>query len=140
MVYLYYPRHPDSDHRGLWEVLAVPSPTFFHRFPQYDIEVTDEMKEHKGKWTRGYSTFFKALMRMKDPSRRPIISKGQVFNLLPSVFEKFDSEGFKRMLNEKNKTDFQRKQEKLQSVLKPIKGWGDPVHGRREKSTAYSFA
>ena len=60
MVYLRLPGHPDSDHRGLWEIMALPSPTFFERCPAEDlVDPTSATTESpKGKLITGYMRCF----------------------------------------------------------------------------------
>ncbi len=96
MVYLRIPKHPDSDpETGLWEVLAVPSPIYFPMTPRLDT--TYKGLDGSEKWVRGYSTFFKAVCKMEDPSKGKgefIFKRGAVASLFPGAFDKFNSRAF----------------------------------------------
>ena len=132
MVYLYLPKHNESDARGLWELLAVPSPTFFDRLQRNDVEVD-------GKGIRGYAQFFRAVCKMKDPTGASVLSKEKIRAIIPDAFQRFDSRTFRRDVKKKNTSEFEKLQEKLKQTLRPIKGYGDPVGGRRETNTVYTF-
>lgn len=96
MVYLRYPKHPDSNPiTGLWEVLAVPSPIFFKTLPKHDVELN-------GKWVRGWSTFFKAVRKMRGPDGRIIFDPKKVKGLFIKPYDLFDSQKFKADLAEQN--------------------------------------
>lgn len=102
MVYLSFPRHPDSDPvTGLWEVLAIPSPIFFDLIPKHDVEWKDPITG-QGKWVRGWSTFFKSVRRMKDPTGQYIFPPSKVRRWFNDAYDRFSSNKFKADLNERN--------------------------------------
>ncbi len=97
MVYLEIPNHPDSDPvTGLWEVLAVPSPIFYPKMPKHDTEYTDINGSIK--WVRGWSTFFKAVCKQRDPWGRKILSKDKVKAWFDRPFDKFNSKEYQAEL------------------------------------------
>ncbi len=113
MVYLNIPNHPDSDPvSGLWEVLAVPSPLYYKKIPKHDKEFLDPLTGTR-KWVRGWGTFFRAVKNMRDPWKRRIFSPGRVKALFEKPYDNFDSQKFKRDLNERNETPEDRINRKL---------------------------
>ena len=97
MVYLKMPQHPESNPvNGLWEILAVPSPKYFRIMPKHDTE-------HDGKWVRGWSTFFRACRKMKEPSGRLIFDPKRVRAFFKEPYnDKFKSVEYRNALNAKN--------------------------------------
>ena len=132
MVYLYLPKHPDSDKRGLWEVLAVPSPTYFMRCPKHFVE-TD------GKSLRGYAEFFRATLKMRSPDGKKIFNQSAVKAIIPDAYEIFDSKSFKADVTKKNLSDDVKQYNKVKHLFNPIAGNGDPIGARNEKDTIYSL-
>lgn len=101
MVYLYIPNHPESDpETGLWEVLAVPSPNFYPKMPKHDTVHSGLVGS--GKWVRGWSTFFKAVVKMRDPWGRKIVSAEKVKAWFDKPFDKFNSREFQAEVRERN--------------------------------------
>jgi hypothetical protein len=112
MVYLRIPRHPESNPvTGLWEVLAVPSPIYYKRMPKHDVELN-------GKWVRGWSTFFKAVKKMRDPNGRIIFNPTKVKALFNKPYDNFDSRKFKADLAEANLSPEARNYKKLRGALR----------------------
>ncbi len=122
MVYLRIPKHPDSDPiTGLWEVLAVPSPLYYRHMPKHDVEWI-EPGTGKGKWVRGWSTFFKDAKRLRDPWGRKIFSADKVKAWFDRPYDKFDSGKYKRDLNERNRSGA----EKMGQIMKDNRYIFDP--------------
>lgn len=91
MVYLDV-NHPDSNPvTGLWELIAVPSPVFYKHMPKHDTSYVENGVE---KWVRGWSTFFKAVCKMRDPHGRKILSRDKVKAWFDRPFDKFNSREF----------------------------------------------
>lgn len=98
MVYLDV-NHPDSDPvTGLWELIAVPSPIFYKHMPKRD---TSYVLNGSEKWVRGWSTFFKAVCKMKDPNGRKILSRDKVKAWFDRPFDKFNSREFQAQVRER---------------------------------------
>lgn len=134
MVYVYAPKHEDSDERGLWEIMAVQSPTFFDRV-QFQDFVTPE-----GKWVRGYNSFFKRSLKMLGPYGKQIFDPEQVKKYVPDAYNAWrGSKEVKDKWLESLITPEQKIALKLRAKAKRIAGYGDPIGGKRETSTAYSF-
>lgn len=113
MVCLSFPSHPDSDPvTGLWEVLAIPSPNFFPWIPKHDTSWI-EPASGKAKWVRGWTTFFKATRKMKDPWGRPIFPEKAVRAAFQDPYDRFSSKEFKADLREQNKTEEEKINDKL---------------------------
>jgi hypothetical protein len=131
MVYLRLPKHPDSDHRGLWEVGAVPSPTFFtFGFPQFDFV------DYTGKMSRGYTTFFQRILKSRMPDGRPIYTKSSLKRVLPQALEKRSSKELKKKTDEANETDEYKMYKKTKNIMRK---YTIPNEAPRESSTLYSF-
>lgn len=134
MVYCYAPNNPESDDRGLWEIMAVPSPTFFRRFPFKDF-IDDD-----GKWVRGYNTFFKKCLKMRDAFGKRLFNPEKIKALIPDAYanwrgSKIVKDGY---LDSLLSTE-QKQALKLRAASKRIAGYGDPIGGKRETNTIYTF-
>lgn len=127
MVYLRT-KHPDADHRGLWEIMAVPSPTFYKQgLPRADF------LDDNGKWCRGWETFFALVKRMRDPYGKRLV-RGRV----PSGVKK-RSDHLRRQWAESLIPDEVKVAKRYQKMFRPMRGSGDPLGGKRETNTEYSF-
>lgn len=128
MVYLHLPGHPLSDpETGLWEVLALPNPLWFAVTPCLDTsKVNPETgREH---WVRGYASFFKAVTRMKNPATgKPIFDRNAVKALNIGAYRCFNSAKFRKDLNERNKTDVERWNDKNKGMFRASLDNGKPV-------------
>lgn len=136
MVYLHVPGHPEADSKGFWEIMALPSPTFFEKCPELDIE-------YEKRVVRGYRNFFLSACKMKiswpDGTRCPIFKAREIKKYLPEVFKprRFDSAAFKREVAEKNMTPEQKMQREIKKIMRPIPGNGMPPGW--ERKVTYSF-
>lgn len=120
MVYLWLPRHPDSDRRGLWEIMSAPSRTRFERCPIQDVEID-------GKWVRGASTFFKNCRKLRDPNGKMLFNWKKVLAVFPDAKTLFNSKAYKEMVRLKNMDQDAKDYEKTKGVFKPIEGNGQPI-------------
>lgn len=99
MVYLDI-NHPDCDPvTGLWELIAVPSPLFYPKMPKHDTEFVDAKGSYK--WVRGWSTFFKAVCKMRDPNGKKILSADKVRAWFDRPFDKFNSREYQAQVRYK---------------------------------------
>jgi len=134
MVYIYAPQNEDSDERGLWEIMAVQSPTFFNEVYFQDF-VTEA-----GKWVRGYNSFFKRCLGMEGPDGKPIFDPEKIKKLIPDAYNAWrGSKEVKDKWFESLVTPEQRIALKLRAASKRIAGYGDPIGGKRETNTTYTF-
>lgn len=134
MVYCYAPNNPESDERGLWEVMAVPSPTFFKRFPFKDF-IDDD-----GAWLRGYNTFFKLCLRMRDSLGKRVFNPEKIKKIIPDAYNNWrGSRAVKDKYLDSKLTAEQKLALRLRAASKPIQGSGDPIGGKRETNTVYTF-
>lgn len=131
MAYLYIPSHPDSDKRGLWELGAVASPTFFKYLPQKDVIDAD------GDWVRGYGSFFRRLSRARDPRGRMVFYKKDIKALIPNAYQHWKGKDFKAQWLADRVTPEEKLDKKI--PWRRIDGYGDPLGGMRETDTVYSF-
>ncbi len=140
MVYLRAPKHPDSDHRGLWEIMAVPSPTFYHRCPKEDSIGVFRGKKFR---VRGYNQFFKTARRMRiryEGESRVIFDMKKVLAHIPDALSAWrGTEPMKKRVREANQTEIERKGTELHKRSKPIEGNGNPIGAARQGSAIYSF-
>ena len=142
MVYLDLPNHPDCDKRGFWEILCLPSPTFFEKCPATDLL-------YEGKVIRGYVEFFRLACKMRvrwpDGSVSPVFSRHKIASLLPEVFKpSFNWGRYKKDLfeakaaeKESRMTADQKMQREIKKIMRPIPGNGMPVGW--ERKVQYSF-
>lgn len=129
MTYAVAPRHPDADARGLVEVCAVPSPTFFRfGFPKDDFQMPN------GKWARGWLSYFRILAKQKM-NRRPL-AKAEVIR---PYLGRADYTELKKQIREANYSPEYKQYLKTKHLYRPMKGNGDPVGGKRESNTIYSL-
>jgi hypothetical protein len=134
MVYFYAPDNEDSDERGLWEIMAVQSPTFFNSVSFEDF-VTEE-----GKWVRGYNSFFQKTLKMIGPDNKPLFDANKVKTIIPDAYNPWHgSKEVKDKFFESLVTPQQKQALKLRAASKRIEGYGDPIGGKRETNTVYSF-
>lgn len=134
MVYCYAPKNPESDERGLWEVMAVPSPTFFKKFPFRDFI------DDSGAWIRGYNSFFKRCLHMRDAIGKAIFDPKKVKQIIPDAYNNWrGSRAVKEKFFESKLTREQKLALKLRAASKRISGYGDPIGGKRETNTVYTF-
>jgi len=134
MVYCYAPKNPDSDERGLWEIMAVPSPTFFKRFPFKDFI------DDGGNWIRGYNSFFKRCLNMRDALGKAVFNPKKVKALIPDAYNNWrGSKEVKDKFFESKLTAEQKLALKLRAASKRIEGYSDPMGGKRETNTVYTF-
>lgn len=134
MVYCYAPNNPESDERGLWEIMAVPSPTFFKRFPFKDFVDED------GAWIRGYNSFFKRCLKMRDALGKHVFNPVNIKALIPDAYNNWrGSKEVKDKFFDSKLTKEQKQALKLRAASKRIAGYGDPMGGKRETSTVYTF-
>lgn len=137
MVYLELPQHPDSDKNGFWEVLALPSPTFFEKCPSADLL-------YEGKVIRGYVEFFRLACKMRvrwpDGTVTPVFRRAAIEAILPEVFRPtFNWARYKRDLKEAKAADAesrltadQKMQREIKKIMRPIPGNGMPVGWERK--------
>lgn len=140
MVYLKLPGHEDSDHRGLWEILALPSPTFFERCPAEDFVDTSEATREspKGKLIPGYIRFFKRAVVMKHPvTGSRIFNASKVKRYIPDALKGWQHAKFKQDFLEGNLSEEAKFQKKI--PWRRIPHYGDPIGGKRETNTTYTF-
>lgn len=134
MVYVYAPKHEDSDERGLWEIMAVQSPTFFDKVSFQDFITED------GKWVRGYNSFFKRCLGMIGPDEKEIFDPEKIKKFIPDAYNAWrGSKEVKDKYLESLVTPQQRLALKLRAASKRIAGYGDPIGGKRETNTVFTF-
>ena len=121
MVYVYDPKDPDCDHRGLSETAAVPA--FWLNSVIYAYDWIDS----KGLWNRGYVTWFKILRNMRMASGRPLFSWQEALSLVPGLHSEFNSSQFRKESKEKALTHEQRVRREAMKVFKPLPGQGMPL-------------
>lgn len=140
MVYLKLPGHPDSDHRGLWEILALPSPTFFERCPAEDfVDMSEATHDSpKGKLIPGYMRFFKRAIKIKHPvTGTKIFNASKLKEHIPDIFRGWQHGKFKKDFQEGNLSEEAKFQKKI--PWRKIPYYGDPIGGKRETNTTYTF-
>lgn len=127
MVYLYLPTHPDSDPKtGLWEIMALPNPLYFPATPQMD-EMKFDAGSRQWKYVRGYATFFKALLRFKNPlTGQPIFPKSKVEALNIGAYKKFNTKSILAEINELNKSEEAKWHEKNGHIFRKLEGSDKP--------------
>lgn len=131
MVYLYDPRDPDCDHRGLSETLAVPA--FWMNSVIYPFDWIDT----KGLWNRGYTTWFKIAGKMRMASGKPLFSWHQALGLVPGLHSEFNSAQYRKDAKEKALTHEQKVRREAMKIFKPLPGNGMPLGWKRKK--IYTF-
>lgn len=137
MVYLHLPKHPDSDHRGLWEIMAVPSPTFYKMCPYEDF-IADN-----GKRARGYSQFFRSAKRMRyrfdDGVSYPVFDASRVKKVLPNAYRPWRGAlAMKAEALRRATTKVETQARQLLRVSKRIPNYGRPLIEPTRKRI-YSF-
>lgn len=140
MVYLRLPGHEESDHRGLWELLALPSPTFYERCPAEDFvdPTAATVESPKGQLIPGYMRFFKRVVAMKHPVTGQRIFKGsEIKRIIPGAFRGWQHGKFKADFKDGNLSDMAKFQQKI--PWRRIPHYGDPIGGKRETNTTYTF-
>lgn len=127
MVYLYMPRHPDADHRGLIETFAIPSP---YRYPS-GIPL-DDFEGLDGKWARGANSFF-ALLAKHRIAFKAVANQRKVRKYLKLANYK----ALRKRLVEANYSEGFKYYQKTKHLYKPFKE--TPNGGQREGTTLYSL-
>ena len=132
MVYIRAAKWPDVDHRGLWEVAAVPSPTFFRKFPKVDFSVEGQTTD-KGKWMRGYVSFWKLIAKKRGPNGDILFPKRSILKWFPDAFVAWDHKTHRVEVSEALKPAWLKQYDKMKQAYKPIADWGKPVDWKRNQ-------
>ncbi len=121
MVYLKEPQHRDSDHRGLWEIMAVPSPTFYPSCDAFDFVDGND-------WVRGYRNFFQSARAFRDPNRKPIFQRSEIEQYIPDAYYLTrGTRALKDLAIDRKTTQQYKNALKLKARSKPIAGNGMPL-------------
>jgi hypothetical protein len=139
---MYLPKHPDSDPKtGLYEILAVPSPRYFSRFPQFDFEAIHlKGEDGKSKWQRGYSSFFKALCRMRNPmTGGRFLNRRKAEAICPGSMDTKNLAWLRVKLREATYSEEYKTYKKVWEPTQRKMKLPPPNGGQRETSTLYSL-